>query len=343
MATPREDKTPRKKRASKQAIKDVQAVYAIKYDVMQGVPWSDYLSFLEVNDNVTIEGKAIKLRGHTKPKKLQPEDFKTETTTFWSFPRRGNWATHTSGYRGNWAPQIARNIIERYSEHGDTVLDQMVGGGTTMVECALTGRWGMGVDVKRDSLMITWDRLNFDIPDSEDSTAVRGAAESVSLFQGDARNLDVIPDETVDLVATHPPYANIIRYSKGSEEQPLADLSNVRSIADYAVEMGRVANEAYRVLKPDHYCAILMGDTRRNKHFTPIAYRVMDAFLQAGFILKEDIIKAQWNTQMEGLWQRLSRDKNFLLIMHEHLFIFRKPADGENIRPFKESTFRKDP
>ena len=42
---------------------------------------------------------------------------------------------------------------------------------------------------------------------------------------------------------------------------------------------------------------------------------------------------------MEGLWQRLSRDKNFLLIMHEHLFIFRKPADGENIRPFKESTF----
>ena len=134
MATPREDKTPRKKRASKQAIKDVQAVYAIKYDVMQGVPWSDYLSFLEVNDNVTIEGKAIKLRGHTKPKKLQPEDFKTETTTFWSFPRRGNWATHTSGYRGNWAPQIARNIIERYSEPGDTVLDQMVGGGTTMVE-----------------------------------------------------------------------------------------------------------------------------------------------------------------------------------------------------------------
>ena len=47
MATPREDKTPRKKRASKQAIKDVQAVYAIKYDVMQGVPWSGYLSSLK--------------------------------------------------------------------------------------------------------------------------------------------------------------------------------------------------------------------------------------------------------------------------------------------------------
>ena len=80
-----------------------------------------------------------------------------------------------------------------------------------------------------------------------------------------------------------------------------------------------------------------MGDTRRGKHFVPIAYRVMDAFLGAGFILKEDIIKAQWHTTMEGLWANLSRDKNFLLIMHEHLFIFRKPAEDEDIRPFMES------
>ncbi len=58
--------------------------------------------------------------------------------------------------------------------------------------------------------------------------------------------------------------------------------------------MRLVAAEAYRVLKPDHYCAILMGDTRRVRHYTPIALRVMQAFLDVGFILKEDIIKAQW-------------------------------------------------
>ena len=331
------DKPRKRGRPSKQAVEDVQAAYAIRYENMQGVPWRVYLDFLEVNSEVAIEGKAIKLRGYTRPKTIQPEDFKTETTTLWSFPKRGKWATHASGYRGNWAPQIARNIIQRYSEPGDTVLDQMVGGGTTMVECALTGRFGIGVDVNLDSLMITWDRLNFDIPAPEDKTAVRGAAESISLFQGDARNLDCIADDSIDLVATHPPYANIIRYTNGVGGPLSGDLSNVRSIADYAVEMGRVATEAYRVLKPDHYCAILMGDTRRSKHYTPIAYRVMDAFLQEGFILKEDIIKAQWNTTTEGLWQRKSREHNFLLIMHEHLFIFRKPADGEDIRPYKES------
>lgn len=35
---------------------------------------------------------------------LQPQDFQTETTTVWSFPERGTWATHNPKFRGNWAP-----------------------------------------------------------------------------------------------------------------------------------------------------------------------------------------------------------------------------------------------
>mgnify|MGYP000573946380 CR=1 FL=1 len=40
-----------------------------------------------------------------------PERFKLEDTTIWSFPERGNWATHSGKYRGNWSPYIPRNII----------------------------------------------------------------------------------------------------------------------------------------------------------------------------------------------------------------------------------------
>lgn len=45
-----------------------------------------------------------------------PERFKLEDTTIWSFPERGNWATHSGKYRGNWSPYIPRNIILRYSK-----------------------------------------------------------------------------------------------------------------------------------------------------------------------------------------------------------------------------------
>ena len=49
------------------------------------------------------------------------ESYLPEYTTVWSFPERGNWATHNSKYRGNFAPQIARNIIEMYSQKGDSI------------------------------------------------------------------------------------------------------------------------------------------------------------------------------------------------------------------------------
>ncbi|MFW6017172.1 MAG: site-specific DNA-methyltransferase, partial [bacterium] len=37
-------------------------------------------------------------------------NFKKEITTVWTFPKRGEWKTHNSKYRGNFAPQIPRNL-----------------------------------------------------------------------------------------------------------------------------------------------------------------------------------------------------------------------------------------
>lgn len=65
--------------------------------------------------------------------KLNPENFELECSTVWSFPKRGNWASHQSNWRGNWAPEIARNLILRYSNEGDWLLDPMIGGGTTAI------------------------------------------------------------------------------------------------------------------------------------------------------------------------------------------------------------------
>jgi DNA modification methylase len=127
-----------------------------------------------------------------------------------SFPKRGNWATHKGNYRGNWAPEIPRNLILRYSQPEDTVLDQMCGSGTTLVECKLTGRNGIGVDINKNALMITRDRLNFSYETIDNSIP----KTTQKTYVGDARNLNKIDSESIDLIATHPPYANIIPYSK---------------------------------------------------------------------------------------------------------------------------------
>ncbi len=245
-------------------------------------------------------------------KGLQPENFDLECATVWSFPRRGNWATHRSDYRGNWSPQVVRNLILRYSNEGDIILDPMIGGGTTLIECKLTGRKGIGIDINPEAIRITKERLNFDYLYSEKQKC----------WLGDARNLKVIADNSVDMILTHPPYADIINYSDGTIR---ADLSNIHSIDDFCNEIELVARECFRVLKADKYCAILIGDTRRKKFYIPLAYKVMERFLKAGFILKEDIIKVQHNCKATGFWVKKSKGYNFLLIMHEHIFVFYKP------------------
>ncbi len=247
----------------------------------------------------------------SKIKKLNPEEFEQECTTVWSFRRRGNWATHKSKYRGNWAPEVVRNLLMRYSKEDDYILDPMIGGGTTAIECKLLNRNLLALDINPNAIAITQDALEFE---SEHNPKIR-----VEL--NDSRTLPMLQDESIDFVLNHPPYADIIKYS---DKQIDADLSNIHDIDEFAEEMEKVAKEFYRVLKPNKYCAILIGDTRRKKMYQPMAFKVMERFLKVGFELKEDIIKHQHNCKATGFWVNKSKEYNFLLIMHEHLFIFEK-------------------
>ena len=242
--------------------------------------------------------------------KWEPDNFELEMNTVWSFPERGSWATHDAKYRGNWSPYIPRNLLLRYSKDGDLVLDQFAGGGTTLVEAKLLKRNIIGVDVNPAALERCAEKTAFEYLN----------AGKVEIKQGDARNLDFILDKSIDFVCTHPPYADIIHYSEGEEN----DLSHL-SVSDFLSEMQAVASESYRVLKKGCFCAILMGDTRKKGHVIPMSFDVMRIFEGVGFKIKEIIIKEQHNCKATGYWKTNSVRYNFLLLAHEYLFIFRKP------------------
>jgi DNA modification methylase len=306
-------------------IKTVERAIFLKFDIdgMREITETEYKDFLKNHDFVVIDNVKVPLVKEHAITKFEPENFKLETTTVWSFPERGDWATHKGDYRGNWSPYIPRNLILRYTNEGDVVLDQMVGSGTTLVECKLLNRKGIGVDINPDAIMVTKNRLDFKYKYDPE----------IKTYVGDARNLNLIGDETIDLIATHPPYANIIRFT---HDKIKGDLSNVKNIDEFIREIEKVAKECFRVLKPGKYCAILIGDTRKKKHFVPISARCLEVFLKTGFILKEDIIKVQWKMKStREKWRGSKHD--FLLIAHEHLFIFRKPDKREKLNSFKNS------
>ena len=234
--------------------------------------------------------------------------FKLETSTVWSFPDRGNWSTHKGDYPGNWSPYVPRNIILRYSKENDLILDQFIGSGTTIVEAKLLNRNIIGYDVNEKALEISKNRIKNIMGNN-----------SVELLKRDARCLYDIKDNFIDLICTHPPYSNIIKYSKDIKE----DLS-LLSREDFYIAINQVAKECYRVLKKDKYCAILMGDTRKNGFIIPLGFDVMNIFINSGFKLKEIIIKEQHNCSSTNYWKEISVKRNFYLIAHEYLFIFKK-------------------
>ncbi len=322
------------------------------YMSMNEVTYQDYIEFIRKHDHVIIESVRLDIGRNWQIETYNPTNFKPETTTVWSFPNRGKWATHylNSKYRGNWAPQVVRNLLLRYSGPGDTILDVFVGSGTTLIECKLLGRNGIGVDINKDAIMLSWDRLNFNynpatiksqtiLTYTEEQDTVQEVRREpvgtiIRLYHGDARNLDKIRDNEIDLIATHPPYANIISYTR-EERMHEEDMSKITSITKFVSEMEKVAKEFYRVLKPGKHTAILIGDTRKHKHYVPIAYKIMQKFLDVGFILKEDIIKLQHN--MVGTIPWKEKENDFYLIAHEHLFVFRKPKEKEELNKYKES------
>ncbi len=319
---------------------------------MKEVTYEDYLEYIKKHKKITIEDQVISLEpvGITR---LEPtsEELTDVTTTVWSFPKRGTWATHKGDYRGNWAPQIPRALMIMYSRPGEVILDQMVGSGTTCIEARLLGRNCVGVDINYNAVILTLHRLYYLEKYARDYTEKKltlanylGMKEKVitnilnswsRIYHGDARNLNRIEDESVDLVATHPPYFNIIKY--GKEGRVDGDLSKARSLEEYLKWMREVAKETYRVLKPGRYCAVLIGDTRVHKHYVPISHYVLQTFLSQGFILKEEVIKIQHKMRTtREIWSKL-KERDFLLIYHEKLLIFRKPGKNEKISKYKYS------
>lgn len=157
------------------------------------------------------------------------------------------------------------------------------------MEAKLLNRDIIGVDVNDVALDRCREKVDFEH---------EGAYGKVYIKKGDARHLDFIPDESIDLICTHPPYADIIKYSEDIPE----DLSHLK-VKDFIEEMKPVAAECYRVLKKDKFCAVLMGDTRQKGHMIPMSFDVMKVFQDAGFKLKELIIKEQHNCKATGYWK----------------------------------------
>jgi hypothetical protein len=80
------------------------------------------------------------------------------------------------------------------------------------------------------------------------------------------------------------------------------------------------------VLKPGGVLGVLVGDTRIKKYYVHTTHYVLPALLDVGFALREEVVKVQHNMKTtREVWRR-RKERDFLLIHHEKLYILEKRA-----------------
>jgi site-specific DNA-methyltransferase (adenine-specific) len=82
-----------------------------------------------------------------------------------------------------------------------------------------------------------------------------GKATEHTIYERDSRDLSILPDGSVHLVVTSPPYASLKRY----EDHP-AQLGHIADYEAFLVELDKVWAECARVLVPGGRIACVVGD-----------------------------------------------------------------------------------
>jgi len=248
------------------------------------------------------------------------------TDSLWLFESRSRSNGHSYDYHGNYIPQIATQILTRYTRQGDTIVDFFLGSGTTAIEAATLGRRCIGIELQPSLVATVRKKLRGLVP--TDAIAIlQGNSASEGVRQRIKRKLRQWSASHAQLVMLHPPYDDIIQFSANPD-----DLSNCNSTDEFLDRFAHVAQNAFDVLEPGRFAVLIIGDKYADGELVPLGFRCMDKMNEAGFKTKSIVVKnIEGNERGKGrtgnLWRYRALRNGFYIFKHEYVMVFFKPND----------------
>lgn len=246
------------------------------------------------------------------------------TDTLWTFPERLKTGGHSNEYHGNFIPQIAQQVYERFTKEDDIVLDLFFGSGTSGIEAINMNRRCIGVELKEDLAEAVSEKFTPKQLVTDVNIICADSASQLAKEKIQAR-LDIMGRKKAQLLILHPPYDDIIKFSDKKE-----DLSNCSSTEEFYKLFKKVAQNGYDMLDRGRFAVLIIGDKYANSRCIPLGFGCMSAMEEIGFINKAIIVKdIQGNERAKGkqanLWRYRSLAGGFYIFKHEYVMIFRKP------------------
>ena len=245
------------------------------------------------------------------------------TNSLWEFASREKSNGHSYDYHGNYIPQIAQQLYERFTKKDDIVLDMFFGSGTSGIEAVNMDRRCIGVELKDElveyvSKKFTPKQLVTQV------NIICGDSASDEINDKIKARLEIMGEESAQLLILHPPYDDIIKFSDRKE-----DLSNCSSTEEFYDLFGKVAKNGYDLLENKRFAALIIGDEYKSGNYIPLGFECMRKMNEIGFKTKSIIVKnIEGNEKLKGknanLWRYRALNGGFYIFKHEYIILFQK-------------------
>lgn len=242
------------------------------------------------------------------------------TDSLWMLDKRDSSGAHLAWYWGNFIPQIPHQMMLRYTKKEDWVMDTFVGSGTTLIECKRLGRNGIGIELNPEVVQKAKELVKKEYNKHGVTTEI---------IAGDSRTTDIRTVlskhgiEQVQLLIMHPPYHDIIKFSKDEK-----DLSTAKSTDEFLKMFGEVVDNVTPFLEKGRYFALVIGDKYSKGEWIPLGFYSMNEVLKRGYLLKSIIVKNFEETRGKRnkgeLWRYRALVGGFYIFKHEYVMLFKK-------------------
>ena len=244
------------------------------------------------------------------------------TDSLWILDKRDKSGAHKGDYWGNFIPQIPNQFLRRYTKKGDWVLDPFAGSGTTLIECKRLERNCIGIELNEDVVKLAKKNI---------AKEKSGKKSIVKVIKGNSAEIDVKTElkkeniNSVHFILMHPPYWDIIKFSKKRN-----DLSNAKSVDEFLKMFGAVLDNTVKFLEKGRYLAVVIGDKYSDGEWIPLGFYVMGEVIKRGLKLKSTIVKnfdtTKGKMNQKELWRYRALAGGFYIFKHEYIFLFQKPG-----------------